>query len=192
MPIRETRETPPAADARASFDPQPTLAGELVVLRPLRPADFDALYAVARDPLVWEQHPAHDRWREPVFRALFGESLASGGALVAEERVGRRVIGSSRLHGHDAARREVEVGWTFLAREFWGGRYNGEMKRLMLAHAFRWVDRVIFVIGADNLRSRRAVERIGGVLAGTRTELDGGERVVYAITAGAFASGPLR
>lgn len=173
------------------FDPQPTLAGALVLLRPLGAEDYDALYAVASDPLVWEQHPARDRWQEPVFRALFAESLASSGALVAVERETGRVIGSSRFHGYDAARREVEVGWTYLARAFWGGRYNAEMKRLMLAHAFHWVDRVIFVIGPDNLRSRRAVERIGAVLAETRAEPDGGARVVYAITAEAFAVGPL-
>lgn len=167
----------------ASFDLQPTLNGELLALRPLQPDDFDALYAVASDPLIWEQHPASDRYRPEVFRVFFDEGLASGGALIATDRKDGRVIGSSRFHGFNAAQSEVEIGWTFLARKYWGGRYNGEMKQLMLRHAFRFVDRVVFLVGEENWRSRRAVEKIGGVLAGTRIDAFGKERVAYAITA---------
>src|SRR5690606_19130109 len=152
------------------FDFQPILTSDLLALRPLRQADYDALYAVARDPLIWQQHPAHDRHEEPVFRALFKESMASGGALVAVERENDQVIGSSRYHEYDPARSEVEIGWSFLARAYWGGRYNGEMKRLMLTHAFRFVETVLFVIGPQNLRSQRAVEKIGGVLSEKRSD----------------------
>jgi RimJ/RimL family protein N-acetyltransferase len=156
---------------------QPTLVGKLVALRPLRAEDHDALYAVARDPLIWEQHPAKERATPEGFRRFFDESLASGGALLASDAVTGEVIGSSRYFGYDPAAREVEIGWSFLARSRWGGRHNGEMKRLMLEHAFRSVQRVIFVIAADNWRSRRAVEKIGGVYAGPH----GAERVVYEI-----------
>ena len=169
-----------------SFDPQPVLRGELLELRPLRADDFTALHRAASDPLIWEQHPEPDRWTEPVFRAYFDEGLASGGALVAIDRSSGEIIGSSRFHGLDANAGVVEIGWSFLARAYWGGRYNGEMKQLMLTHAFRWVDRVIFLIGPDNLRSRRAVEKIGAVLAGTTTDGKGRERVVYELTRAAF------
>jgi N-acetyltransferase len=172
-----------------SLDRQPVLVGELLELRPLRADDFDALFRVASDPLIWEQHPDHDRFQKPVFQAFFDEALRSGGALVAVDRATREVIGSSRYHGHDSERRVVEIGWTFLARAYWGGRYNGEMKRLMLDHAFRLVDRVLFVIGPDNRRSQRAVEKIGGVLAGTTTDARGRERVVYEITPPLHARG---
>ena len=91
-----------------------------------------------------------------------------------------RIIGSSRFHGYDEARNEIEIGWTFLARSRWGGRYNGEMKRLMLQHAFRYVENVIFVIGPENLRSRRAMEKVGGILVGSRV-VRGRESVVYRI-----------
>lgn len=171
-----------------AFDPQPTLAGDLLTLRPLRPDDWDALYAVAADPLVWAQHPARDRYQEPVFRQFFADALASGGALVAVDRADGRVVGSSRYHAYDPAARTVEVGWSFLARSHWGGRYNGEMKRLMLAHAFAHADRVHFVIGRDNLRSRRAIERLGGALVGAVDRGAMGEHVVYAITAERFAA----
>jgi N-acetyltransferase len=163
------------------MDLQPTLSGVLVELRPLRAEDFDALFAVASDPLIWKQHPAHDRWREPVFREFFEGALASGGAFAVIDRRDGRLIGSTRFLGYDPAASEVEIGFTFLARSHWGGRYNGEMKRLMLDHALRWVDRVLFLVGPENLRSRRAVEKIGGVLAGERMNAAGRLSVVYEI-----------
>jgi RimJ/RimL family protein N-acetyltransferase len=165
-----------------SFDRQPILRGELLELRPLRADDFADLYRVAGDPLIWEQHPERDRYLEPVFRAFFDEALASGGALVALDRATGQIIGSSRFHGYDPEQGVIEIGWTFLARAYWGGRYNGEMKRLMLDHAFQQVERVIFIIGPDNLRSQRAVEKIGGVRAGTAFDANGQEKVVYELT----------
>jgi N-acetyltransferase len=170
------------------FDLQPVLTSELLQLRPLRAADFDELFAVARDPLIWEQHPNHDRYEADQFRIFFREALASGGALVATETHDRRIIGSSRFHGYDRERSEIEIGWTFLARAYWGGRYNAEMKRLMLEHAFRVVDRVVFLVGLQNVRSQRAVEKIGAVRIGTRPDVNGRENIVYEITAAAMGS----
>lgn len=170
-----------------SFDRQPVLIGELLALRPLRPDDFDALFRVAADPLIWEQHPEHNRYQEPTFRAFFEEALSSGGALVAVDQTNGEIIGSSRYHGYDENRSVIEIGWSFLARAYWGGRYNGEMKRLMLEHAFKLVNCVIFVIGPDNRRSQRAVEKIGGVRAGTTTDAHGRERVVYELTEARYA-----
>lgn len=167
------------------MDRQPHLVGNLVELRPATPDDWPALYAVASDPLVWEVHPAHDRWQEPVFRAFFDEGLASGGMLVAVDRASGEVIGSSRYDHRRASPDEVEIGWTFLARSHWGGATNGEMKRLMLDHAFRFVPRVILVVGEGNLRSRRAVEKIGGRLTDRRLDApmagQPAPHVVYAI-----------
>ena len=169
-------------ESRMSFDLQPILEGELLRLRPLRPEDFHDLYAVASDPLIWEQHPNSDRYKEEVFREFFREALESGGALIAIDSRDGRVIGSSRFHGYDGDKSEIEIGWTFLARSRWGGIYNGEMKRLMLRHAFRFVKSVIFVVGPQNLRSRRALEKIGGVCVGSRPDAGGRERLVYQIT----------
>jgi len=146
------------------LDRQPHLIGDLVELRPATADDFDALFSVASDPLIWEIHPAHDRWQEPVFRKFFEDGLASGGMLVAIDRATGEVIGSSRYDLGRAEPGEVEIGWTFLARSRWGGRYNGEMKALMIGHAFRSVARVIFLVGSANIRSRKAVEKIGGYL----------------------------
>jgi RimJ/RimL family protein N-acetyltransferase len=167
-------------------DLQPTLKGELLELRPLRPEDFEALYAVARDPLIWEQHPSKDRYQEEVFKGFFRDALASGGALIALSCADGKVIGSSRFHGYSEEKSEVEIGWTFLARSYWGGVYNKEMKRLMLRHAFKFVDHVVFLVGPKNLRSRRALEKIGAVHIGSRPDASGRESFVYQITASAF------
>ena len=170
-----------------AFDFQPCLTGDLLELRPLAADDFHALYAVAADPLLWEQHPCKDRYQEAVFTSFFREALASGGALTTRDRRDGRVIGSSRFHGYDEAASEVEIGWTFLARSHWGGAYNGEMKRLMLRHAFRFVRNVIFLVGPDNFRSQRAVEKIGGVRVGSRPDASGRVSLLYRIEASALA-----
>lgn len=167
---------------------QPTLRGELLELRPLLEEDFHDLYAVAKDPLIWEQHPNKDRYKEEVFKEFFREALESGGALTAIDSKDGRVIGSSRFYGYDEERSEIEIGWTFLARSHWGGVYNREMKQLMLRHAFRFVNRVIFLVGPQNLRSQRALEKIGGVRMGTRRDGSGRDSLVYQITASTFFS----
>lgn len=169
-----------------SVDLQPVLNGALVRLRPLRIEDFPDLYAVASDPLIWEQHPERERYQEATFQKFFDEAIASKGALLAVDAASGQVIGSSRYFGYDPARSEIEIGWTFLARSHWGGRYNGEMKSLMLRHAFGFVERVVFLIGPQNVRSQRAVERIGGVRVGSRPDGRGGTSVVYQITAESF------
>ena len=165
-----------------SFDRQPQLMGDLVELRPLRAEDHDALRAVAADPLIWEQHPDKSRHEVEGFRVFFREALASGGALVAIDARTRVVIGSSRFHGYDPERSEVEIGWTFLARSHWGGIYNAQMKDLMLQHAFRFVNCVVFLVGPRNLRSQRAVEKIGGIRVGSRPDAAGVDSYVYRIT----------
>ena len=154
--------------AHVDFDRQPHLVGERLELRPLRPDDWDALFAVASDPLIWAVHPQPDRYTEPVFREFFREALESGGALVAIDRATGQIIGSSRYNWFGPGGDELEIGWSFLARAYWGGVYNREMKRLMLDYVFQFVDRVIFLVGVDNIRSRKAMLNIGAVLTDRR------------------------
>lgn len=143
------------------FDLQPTLTGNLIELRPLTREDFDALFATASDPLIWEQHPENDRHKKEVFQRFFDGAIDSKGAFAIIERKSGRIIGSSRFCNLNPVEGEVEVGWTFLERAFWGGQYNRELKSLMLDHAFRFVDRVLFVVGEKNVRSQRALQKIG-------------------------------
>ncbi len=143
-------------------DWQPILVGETVLLRPTSIADWKEMAIAASDPLIWAGHPVPDRYREPVFRETFDSGLAGETMLTIVERSTGAIIGTSRYHAHDPARGEVEIGWTFLVRRHWGGATNAEVKRLMIDHAFRWVDCVYFRVGATNRRSRGAMEKIGG------------------------------
>jgi N-acetyltransferase len=149
------------------FDLQPHLKGELIELRPLRGDDWDELFAVASDPLIWEQHPESDRYKEDVFKIFFEDALKSGGAFIVIDTQTQQIIGSTRFHGYDPEKSEIEIGWTFLARKYWGGRYNREMKQLMLAHAFKFVENVVFFVGENNIRSQKATEKIGAIKSGT-------------------------
>ena len=152
------------------FDLQPHLVGELIKMRPQRPEDWEDLFAVAADPLIWEGHPARDRYKEETFREYFREGLESGGGLVAVDRSSGKIIGASRYFWYGPDQAELEIGWTFLARSHWGGVYNREMKRLMLDYAFQFVDHVVFLVGTTNVRSQRAMQKIGGVLTNRRVE----------------------
>jgi N-acetyltransferase len=156
-----------------SFDLQPHLKGELIELRPLRGDDWDELFAVASDPLIWEQHPESDRYKEDVFKIFFEDALSSGGAFVVVDTKTQQIIGSTRFHGYDPEKSEIEIGWTFLARKYWGGRYNAEMKQLMLTHAFKFVENVVFFVGENNIRSQKATEKIGAVKSGTAKRVYG-------------------
>ena len=155
----------------SEFDRQPVLTGRLIELRPLRSEDFEAVFKAASDPLIWEQHPDRERHKREVFQKFFDSAMESRGAFAIIERKSGRIIGSSRYYEY-SAEREVMVGFTFLERAFWGGAYNSELKSLMLDHAFRFVDRVLFQVGENNLRSQKALEKIGARFL-ERTELPG-------------------
>jgi RimJ/RimL family protein N-acetyltransferase len=169
-----------------AFDLQPTLRGELIELRPLCPEDHDAVFAAASDPLIWEQHPDRERYKPEIFREYFQSGLDSGGAFAIVDIATGRIIGSSRYWNHVPERSEIEIGWTFLERTFWGGTYNRELKQLMIEHALRYVENVVFIVGEHNLRSQRAVEKLGArrVRLEPRPGRDGIARmnVVYVLT----------
>lgn len=174
---------PMKTKATLAFDLQPTLTGRLVVLRPLRAEDFDELYAAASDPLIWEQHPESTRWQREVFQRYFDGAMESRGAFAVVEPASGRIIGSTRYCNLKPEESDVEIGWTFLTREFWGGAHNGEMKRLLIGHALQFVERVVFVVGENNWRSRKALEKIGARF--WKQEPAGAEpqaKVIYAIT----------
>ena len=170
------------------FDLQPVLRGELLWLRPLRADDWEALFAVASDPLIWEQHPESDRYKEDVFRRYFQGAMDSGGAFLIVDAADGRVVGSSRFAGYDERASEIEIGWTFMARSHWGGACNRELKQLMLRHAFQFVETVFFIVGPRNLRSQKALEKIGAVRAESRTDPSGRGNFVFTISRGSQSS----
>ena len=140
---------------------QPILENELVRIRPLDHSDLETLYDVAKDPLIWEQHPCK-RYLRTEFEKFFAESIESKGALVIFDKKTGKAIGSSRFKKADGFSGGVEIGWTFLDRKYWGGTYNKSIKGLMIAHAFNYVSNIIFHVDKNNFRSQRAVGKIGG------------------------------
>jgi len=148
------------------FDLQPILENDLIQIVPLKEADFEALFAVASDPLIWEQHPNKDRYQREVFQNFFKGAIESKGAFIVYEKGTGKIVGSSRYYDFDEEKSEVAVGYTFIAREFWGKGHNRALKTLMLDYAFQFVEKVILHIGATNFRSQKATEKLGAVKVG--------------------------
>lgn len=173
------------------IDWQPTLSGPRLLLRPLAEADYAALFSVASDPLIWEQHPDRRRHTPERFQAYFRSGMESRGALVVIDRQSGEMIGSARFREHNPRESFVEIGYTFLARKCWGGGCNGELKRLMLGHAFRFVDTVFFLVAPENFRSRKALLKIGAseLEAGASGPVPAGARcsIVYRMTKSEWA-----
>ncbi|MBP6025570.1 GNAT family N-acetyltransferase [Ferruginibacter sp.] len=137
------------------------LSNEFVTLHPLKAEDFEQLYKVASDPLIWEQHPNKNRYQKEVFQTFFEGAIKSQGAFIVFDTQTNEPIGSSRFCSHDAINKTLEIGYTFLARDHWGTTYNKALKTLMLNHAFTFVDAVNFYIGAVNIRSQKSIVRFG-------------------------------
>ncbi|MBI3133798.1 MAG: GNAT family N-acetyltransferase [Bacteroidetes bacterium] len=148
---------------------QPTLENEIIRLVPLQETDFETLFAAAADPLVWEQHPNKDRYKREVFEKFFEGAMASKGAFKVIDSKTGNVIGSTRFYDYDPGTGTILIGYSFLAKNYWGGIYNPAMKKLMMDYAFQFVDHVQFHIGANNIRSQMAIQRLGAKKVG---ELD--------------------
>jgi len=171
------------------LDLQPTLAGTHITLRPLAAQDFDELFAAASDPLIWALHP--DPWRATRvgFPPYFADALESKGCLVALDAARGSLVGWSRYTQYKPGA-SLSIGYTFLARSHWGGSTNAEMKRLMLQYAFTDVPEVLFMIAERNVRSRRAVEKLGAELARAEDTPRWGQiHVIYRLTPRLWAQG---
>ena len=177
-----------------SFELQPRIQNELIKLEPLEADDFEALYAVASDPLIWEQHPVSDRYQRPAFEKFFHGGMQSGGAFRIIDNTNGELIGSSRYSDYEEAKRQISIGYTFIARSRWARHYNRALKTLMLDHAFKFVDRVTFKVGINNWRSRKAMEKLGGIYIGEETVSYSGEpghpNVIFKIDAADWANRP--
>lgn len=146
------------------FNLQPTfLQNDFIQLFPLQESDFEALYTVAADPLVWEQHPNPLRYQREVFLTFFEGAIASKGAFLIRDVKTNEVVGSSRYYDYHPESNSITVGYTFVGRAYWGKAYNRALKKIMMDYAFQFVDTVHFHIGAQNLRSQIAIGRIGAV-----------------------------
>lgn len=157
------------------FDIQPILMGERVMLRPLMVADYDALFAVASDPEIWAMHPFRDRYKKDVFDDFFAGAIESQGAFAISDKATGEIIGGTRFASYDVVADQIEIGWTFFATAYWRTGVNREVKALMLDYIFQFVQTVVFQVGANNFRSRTAVERLGGKLVREYKRNHGGQ-----------------
>lgn len=165
---------------------QPLLEKENVILYPLKEEDFTELYHVASDPKIWEQHPNKDRWKKEVFQNFFEGAMQSGGAFRIVDKHTGSTMGSTRYYDYDAENSSVFIGYTFYGTAYWGSGTNPLVKSLMLDYAFRFVDKVQFHIGSENLRSQIAIGRLGATKVGEQVVTYFGEspklNFVYVIT----------
>lgn len=149
-----------------NFSIQPILENENIKLVPLQEADFDRLYVVASDPFVWEQHPNKNRYEREVFQNFFEGAMLSKGAFLILDKATDEVMGSTRFYDYNENDNSIFIGYTFYGRKFWGGKYNPQVKKLMLDYIFQFVEVVKFHVGAENWRSRKAMEKLGATLVG--------------------------
>ncbi len=148
------------------FELQPTLENDLIKIKPLHAIDFEALYRIASDPLIWEQHPNKDRYQKEKFETFFKGAIESQGAFLVYNNKTGIPIGSSRFYEFDKEKKSISIGYTFISRDCWGKDFNKALKILMINHAFRFVDKIIFHIGANNIRSQKAIEKLGAKKTG--------------------------
>ena len=132
-----------------------------VLLEPLQVDHFEELYGVASDPLLWEQHPNPNRYQKEVFQTFFEGAITSGGAFIIRNADTGKAMGSSRFYDYSRINDEIKIGYTFFSRDCWGKGINKEVKTLMLNYAFIYVERVIFHVGALNIRSQNAMLQLG-------------------------------
>lgn len=145
---------------------QPVLNSDRLELVPLTQEHYDDLLRAASDPLIWEMHPQPDRYKPEVFKKFFAEALESKGALVIIDRKTGEIIGSSRYYEFSSENSSVVIGYTFLTRKYWGGVYNRDLKKLMVNYALEFVKTTIFHVGLMNIRSQKAMLKIGGINTG--------------------------
>ena len=148
------------------FSIQPVLQNEEVLLMPLGSEDFERLYKVAADPEVWEQHPNKERYKREVFENFFKGAMESKGAFLVSNKLTGDVLGCTRFYDFDEENKSILIGYTFYGTNSWGKNVNRQVKKLMLDYIFHYVETVIFHVGKENMRSIKAMEKLGALKVG--------------------------
>ncbi len=151
------------------MDLQPLLENEFILARPLKEEDFELLYSVASDPLIWDQHPNKNRYQKSEFQNFFKGAMDSLGAYIVFNKESGEAIGGSRFYGWNPKDASILIGYTFFARDQWGKNNNKYLKTLMIDHAFTFAEKIIFHIGATSLRSQKSIVKFGARKVGEET-----------------------
>ena len=122
------------------------------------------MFLIASDKKIWEQHPENDRWKRDKFSSFFENVIANEfGMLKIYDKILNKIIGSTRFYSLDKIDNSIKIGFTFIVREYWGTTINYQVKDMMISHAFRFLDKIYFDIGENNIRSIKAVEKLGAI-----------------------------
>lgn len=176
-----------------NFNLQQPLENDLAILSPLHPEDFEVLYKVASNPLVWQQHPNKDRWKQDVFETFFRGAIESKGAYKIVDKATGSIIGNTRFYDYNKEDDSIHIGYTFYNPEYWGKGYNPSVKKLMMEYIFHFVSKVYFHIGAINIRSQISIQRLGAKKIGEQNIEYFGEKpalnFIYCIDKVTFLTG---
>lgn len=146
-----------------NFSIQKPLENTQFKLIPLQEEDFESVYEVASNPKIWEQHPNKDRYQKEVFKNFFQGAMESKGAFKIIDKETNEVLGSTRFYGYNEEDNNISIGYTFYGTNSWGKGINQQIKTLMLNYIFQFVDKVHFHVGKVNIRSQKAMEKLGGI-----------------------------
>ena len=149
-----------------NFTIQPTLENENLRLVPITESDFETLYEVASDPEVWSMHPNKERYKREVFQNFFNGAIDSRGAFLVIDKNSEEVLGSTRFYDYDENDDSILIGYTFYGTKSWGKNINASIKKMMLDYIFQFVNKVIFHVGKDNIRSVKAMNKLGAANLG--------------------------
>jgi RimJ/RimL family protein N-acetyltransferase len=148
------------------------LQGEIVCLLPLEKEHFGYLFTAASDKGLWEFIPADcskpNRFNEVYNLALTEREKGNHYPFIIIYKPTKEIIGSTRLFEIFPNNRKLEIGWTWITANYWGTAVNLECKFLLLKFCFEElkVRRVQIKTDELNIRSRKAIEKIGGKFEG--------------------------
>ncbi|AZB26148.1 N-acetyltransferase [Chryseobacterium bernardetii] len=148
------------------------LEGTHVELIPLEKEHFEELYAAAADKDLWTLIPTDGSDKAIFYKnyklALSERDNGNQYPFVIRHKETQKLIGSTRFFEIYPSDKKLEIGWTWITKEFWGSVVNLECKLLLLTYCFEVLktNRVQLKTKDDNLRSRKAIEKIGGVFEG--------------------------
>ncbi|SFF05979.1 Protein N-acetyltransferase, RimJ/RimL family [Chitinophaga sp. CF118] len=148
------------------------LKGQTVDLLPLEKIHFEELYLAAVDKKLWELIPIDcsepEKFSAAYTKALTEREKGNHYPFIIYHKQTEEIIGSTRFFEIFPDDKKLEIGWTWVIRKYWNTAVNLECKLLLLTHCFEVLKtrRVQIKTDQNNLRSRKAIEKIGGQFEG--------------------------
>lgn len=150
-----------------------SLEGITISLMPLEVKHKEELFEVLKSPEVWKYS-----WRKVstvedieqiLMIAVHNKKIGKHIPFIVKDKLNGQVLGTTQICSIDQVNRNVEIGWTWLSPNVWRTKVNTECKFLLLKYCFEElkVNRVQFSVSGENIRSQKAVERIGATKEGT-------------------------